>query len=130
MKAKDEPDYPEIIERDLEREIDSLVEKKMKTGEKRQTSGLSLAEAHASGRKYRRALSGQGNIKMSFYYRFGEQQYMSLTIADALATDYELKPEAKLLTRDEVTYLLLDKTMLFQQTIDKVCDALFGEEDV
>jgi hypothetical protein len=61
----------------------------------RKTTGLSLAEAHASGRKYRRG----GNPTFIRYTDKSE-----ILLVNAAATDWEIEPEAKLLTRDDIDY--------------------------
>ena len=59
------------------------------------THNLSLAEAHASGKNYRRTAWG----KCSFI-RYNESDLIK--VGNAIAADYELEPEAKSLTRQDV----------------------------
>ena len=58
------------------------------------TKGLTLAEAHASGRKYR--LVGSG----SRYFR--DDPGYSFNYIYVFEAKFELEPEAKLLTREDV----------------------------
>lgn len=93
------------------------------------TKGLTLAEAHKSGRNYRRP----NWLEYSKFYGG------NIPLIDAIATDYELEPQAKLLTREEVrqaalTVLILPHhsgaTQGFHQA-EMICNNLFGpEEDV
>lgn len=58
-------------------------------------------EAHASGRKYRRA----NRPDATEFHRLTDTATDSrwlMPVENALATDYEFEPEAKLLTRKEV----------------------------
>lgn len=82
------------------------------------TKNLSLAEAHASGRKYRRAGWGE-------WVCFIPSTHVLLT--DALATDYELEPVAKLLTREEVALVIWD--YVANIAIEPILIELFGEGD-
>ena len=66
------------------------------------TKNLSLAEAHASGRKYRAI----GDPYYDNYTRFNPNKEVSWFYATAL---YELEPEAKLLTRKEVFLAVKDE---------------------
>jgi hypothetical protein len=79
------------------------------------TKGLSLAEAHTSGRKYKRP-------GWNGYTRLGDRVVF---LVDALATDYELEPEAKLLTREDVERAVC---WLGPTTTNQVLDHIFGEE--
>jgi len=83
------------------------------------TKGLSLAEAHESGRKYRRA--GQPH-----YWRMNPRdEHTHFPSSTILATDYELEPEAKLLTREDVERAVC---WLGPTTTKQVLDHIFGEE--
>jgi hypothetical protein len=89
------------------------------------TTNLSLAEAHKSGRKYRRP----GWLCKDFI-RF-EHDNLNILLENALATDYELEPEAKLLTREEVrraiTYWV---TVTAEDRLaNRICYELFGTEE-
>lgn len=89
------------------------------------TTGLSLAEAHASGRRYKRAPYYKG------FERLEDGLGDTIWVKDALAMDYELEPEAKLLTREEVRQAVLaqkGQVNIFHDAA-KICDALFGPED-
>ena len=84
------------------------------------TSGLSLAEAHASGRKHKRP-------EWETYFRFSKH----VVIEDAAATDYELEPEVKLFTREEVEEAVLTNYCngAKAKTARLVVDALFDDEE-
>ena len=84
------------------------------------TKGLSLAEAHASGKKYKRS-------RWVVYLRFNDRLFME----DALATDYELEPEAKLLTREEVYEAISNSLPVIctEYVAAHICDKLFGSEE-
>jgi len=85
------------------------------------TKNLSLAEAHASGKKYR--IVGYTGA----YYRNVVGCEVSWMAA---ISQYELEPEAKLLTRDEVEAAIV-KAMPHASFWPKaICDQLFGQEDV
>jgi len=91
------------------------------------TKGLTLAEAHASGRKYKRPL----------WDRYARLVDKTVFLPDAIATDYELEPEAKLLTREDVKaaiYLALRGKIgpsYHDRCLEEVVtDKLFGPEDV
>ena len=91
------------------------------------TKGLSLAEAHDSGKKYRRPKN------TCLHFRYADDD--GISIDDALATDYELEPQAKLLTREEVEDAFYMEWVGVGKSIDDVVCAvlnrLFGsEEDV
>lgn len=94
------------------------------------TKGLTLAEAHASGRNYRRA----NHAVWTAYSRLGNHSQAKLILIEhVFATDYELEPEAKLLTRDEVSHALNVCWDSHNQmyTNQVLLDLLFGpEEDV
>ena len=85
------------------------------------TKGLSLAEAHESGRKYRQV----GDT--CSYYRIKEGHSVSWLGAISL---YELEPEAKLLTREEVEAALVSCGITGPKFRIPIIDALFGSEDV
>jgi hypothetical protein len=91
------------------------------------TKNLTLAEAHASGRKYRRA-----NYYLEEFQK--PELDVSMPIEDAIATDYELEPQAKLLTREEVEeafYMALPVTKHEESKhITVMLARLFGAEDV
>jgi hypothetical protein len=88
------------------------------------TKGLTLIEAHKSGKKYRRPTWVPG-------YRRFELSTQFISVDNALATDYELELEAKLLTREDVRQILKERTKIYDPTIVVVLNALFGpEEDV
>ena len=86
------------------------------------TKGLSLAEAHASGRKYRRPCWGVG-----FYTRYNHNSEVMGN--NALATDYELEPQAKLLTREEVGEVMFLQLNISTMDRERVLERLFGCED-
>ena len=86
------------------------------------TKNLSLAEAHASGRKYR--MVGDSCA----YYRIKEGHSVSWMGATSL---YELEPEAKLLTREEV-YEAISSSMpviCTEYVATHICNKLFGSEE-
>jgi hypothetical protein len=92
------------------------------------TKGLSLAEAHASGRKYRRNEWIPGYRRCETFAEF-------ISFRDALATDYELEPEAKPLTRDDVSMAIhaalrgtVGTVNLDHYLAQNVIDRLFGLE--
>lgn len=85
---------------------------------------MTLLEAHASGRRYRRA----NHTVWRDYHRLGGHDGHSLVLIDhVFATDYELEPEAKLLTREAVWAAIYRAGGNNGQ---EVCNILFGEEDV
>ena len=96
-------------------------------GEVMKTKGLSLSEAHASGRNYRR----------TFYVRKGETSFYRHSIAgnmlvdDAVATDYELEPQAKPLTREEVEEAFEEAASRNDRDSAKAAliEKLFGSEE-
>ena len=87
------------------------------------TKNLSLAEAHASDRRYKPV--GEHHTK---YYRFDVGQHLSWFAATTL---YELEPEAKLLTREEV-YEAISSSMpviCTEYVATHICNKLFGSEE-
>ena len=92
------------------------------------TKGLSLLEAHNSGRKYRRA----NRPDATEFHRLTDPSTDSrwlIPVENALATDYELEPQTKLLTREEVDTVLIDSGVSFI-TRQYSLNLLFGEEGV
>lgn len=85
------------------------------------TKGLSLAEAHASGRKYKPV--GEHH---SAYFRYDIDRHLSWFAATTL---YELEPEAKLLTREEVGAAMFLQLNISTMDRQRVLDKLFGSEE-
>ena len=89
------------------------------------TKGLTLIEAVNSGQKFKR--------KKWSWFRAAEDMGALIDTQSALAADYELEPEAELLTREEVRQAAL-KVMLpldnaaFHKA-EKICYELFGPEE-
>jgi hypothetical protein len=93
------------------------------------TTGLSFAEAHASGRKYKRGLNPE-------FSRYIEDARIS--VYAAAATDWEIEPETKLLTREQVIKALEAGLYAYNKDffrypaaidIQVVLDTLFGPKD-
>jgi hypothetical protein len=89
------------------------------------TKNLSLTEAHASGRKYRRAsIPGRTFHRLDAEFDY---QWM-IKIEDALATDYELESPAKLIlvSRNDIRLAMINAGIM---NPEQVCDKLFGTEE-
>lgn len=95
---------------------------------------MNIIEAHKSGRKFKRP-SWDGYVKInlnnpsSYYIAF--DNFILAAAEDILADDYELEPEAKLLTRAEVkeafikaAYCQYSHSLTAHQ--DQMLEILFG----
>jgi hypothetical protein len=96
------------------------------------TKNLSLTEAHASGRKYRRAsIPGRAfhRLDAEFDYQWMIKIEGVIKIEDALATDYELESPAKiiLVSRNDIRLAMINAGIM---NSEQVCNKLFGPEEV
>ena len=86
------------------------------------TKNLNFIEAHASGRKYKRS-------SQILYRRYTDTE--EVPVYFAMANDFQLEPEPKQLTREEVRHAFNvswdEATQRYAREV--MLDHLFGKED-
>ena len=85
-----------------------------------QMRNMTLAQAHKSGRKYKRP-------SWDSFRRFGD--VVSTSLEEVLATDYEIETLEKVFTRSEIGRVLLKETDIHPILLCQVLNVLFDDDN-
>ena len=85
-----------------------------------QMRNLTLAQAHKSGRKYKRP-------SWTSFRRFGD--VVSTSIEEVLATDYEIENWEKTFNRVDIALTILKKVDIHPMLLAQIIDVMFDNDN-